>query len=137
MKCVPFQSPSMRKPMREFCGLKRKFERFPLTVLLYGTLPKFVPMLEPAFLSRHTVVRSMKPIGTMQTLPSRRKGGTALASGGASQGLVGFVDADVGDFCGRAAGSAAERGTIAVVLAIWPVDGKRLAGGSAAGALTG
>ena len=26
MKCAPFQSPSMRKPMREFCGEKRNSE---------------------------------------------------------------------------------------------------------------
>src|SRR5690349_9219765 len=88
MKCAPFQSPSNRNPIREFCGVKRNSERLPLTVLLYGTLPKLEPMLEPAFLSRHTAVRSIKPIGTRQVLPSRMKAG-AWPSGTASQGFAG------------------------------------------------
>jgi len=45
MKWVPFQSPSTRKPIREFCGEKRNSEFLALVVLLYGMLPKFVPML--------------------------------------------------------------------------------------------
>ena len=49
--------------------------RFPFTVLLKGMLPKFEPMLEPAFLSRQTAVRSMNPIGITQVLPSRMKAG--------------------------------------------------------------
>src|SRR5665213_3974002 len=75
IKWVPFQSPSTRKPRREFCSLKWNSERFPLTVLLYGTDPKLDPMLDAAFLSRQKGVRSIKPIGTMQTLPSRRNVG--------------------------------------------------------------
>ena len=74
--------------MREFCGLKRNSESLPFTALLYGMLPKLVPMLEPAFLSRHTAVRSMNPIGTRQVLPSRMKAG-AGPSGTASQGFDG------------------------------------------------
>ena len=33
------------------------------------------PMLEPAFLSRHTDVRSIKPTGIRQVLPRRMKAG--------------------------------------------------------------
>src|SRR5579862_8519752 len=88
MKCAPFQSPSTRKPRREFCGLNRASLTFPLTVLLYGMFPKFEPMPEPPeFLSRHTNVASINPMGTMQVLPSRMKAG-AGPSGTASQGLV-------------------------------------------------
>src|SRR5579862_5306377 len=87
MKWTPFQSPSKRKPIREFCGLKRNSESLPLTVLLYGMFPKFEPMPEPPeFLSRQTVVASKNPMGTRQVLPSRINAG-AGPSGTASQGF--------------------------------------------------
>src|SRR5271165_651299 len=92
MKCTPFQSPSNRNPMREFCGVKRNSERLPLTVLLYGTLPKLEPMLEPAFLSRQTVVKSINPMGTRHVLPSRINAGagpSGTASHGFAAGLAG------------------------------------------------
>src|SRR5690349_1085475 len=87
MKWVPFQSPSTRKPRREFCWLKCSSERLPLGTLLKGMLPKLEPMLEAAFLSRQKGVRSMNPMGTMQTLPIRRNVGMVL-SGSASQGFL-------------------------------------------------
>src|SRR5580698_1062053 len=77
----------MRKPMREFCGLKRNSDSLPLATLLKGMLPKFEPMLEPAFLSRHRAVKSIKPMGTRHVLPSRMKAG-AGPSGTSSHGLA-------------------------------------------------
>ena len=103
-------------------------------------LPKFDPMLEPASLSRHTAVRSMNPIGTMQMLPSRRNAGTALVSGAASHGLL-EEEAGAAGACGRGAGrlagSVAARGTTAVVLATWPSCGKALTGASFVGVAAG
>src|SRR5690348_8684208 len=88
-------------------------------------LPKLEPMLDPAFLSRQKGVRSMNPMGTMQTLPSRRKEGMVL-SGSASQGFWAEPVA-LGADCGKgiagralATGTVAECGRIAVVLATWP-----------------
>src|SRR5579871_5341626 len=96
MKCAPFQSPSKRKPMREFWGLKRASLTFPLTTLLYGMLPKLEPIPEPPeFLSRHTNVASMNPIGTRQVLPRRINAG-AGPSGTASQGFAGVPDGACG-----------------------------------------
>src|SRR5580704_2155759 len=99
MKWAPFQSPSIRKPRREFCWLKWNSERLPADALLYGTPPKLEPMLDPAFLSRQKGVKSIKPMGTRQTLPSRKKVGTVL-SASASQGFwaepVGFGAAACG-----------------------------------------
>src|SRR5260370_39323138 len=51
-------------------------------------LPKLLPILEAAFLSRHNAVRSMKPTGTRQVLPSRMKAGV-WPSGFASHGFAG------------------------------------------------
>src|SRR5437868_2176759 len=79
MKCVPFQSPSTLTPRREFCGVKRNSEFWAFTVLLKGTLPKFEPRLEPSFLSHQTEVRSIKPIGMTQVLPSRMKVGDVFS----------------------------------------------------------
>src|SRR5579863_4261940 len=103
--------------------LKRVSERLPLTELFNGTLPKLEPMLDPAFLSRQKGVRSMKPIGTTQTLPSLIYAGVT-ASGPASQGLPGAPPAGA---CGRgiATGIAATgrgaMGMIGVVEATWPM----------------
>src|ERR1035441_2434515 len=69
MKCQSFQLPSMRKPMREFCGLKRNSESLAVAALLYGTLPKLLPRLPPAFLSFQSAVRSMNPTGMMVVSP--------------------------------------------------------------------
>src|SRR5579862_6437554 len=103
--------------MREFCGVKRNSLRLPFTELFNGTLPKFEPMLEPAFLSRHTEVRSMKPTGIKQVLPKRINAGDC-PSGFASQGLV---EAVAGAACGIGSGEGVKatgavgtfRGTIA------------------------
>src|ERR1700733_6691910 len=121
MKCAPFQSPSKRKPIREFCGVKRNSERLPLTVLLYGMLPKLEPMLEPAFLSRQTVVKSINPMGTKHVLPSRINAG-AGPSGTASQGLAGGeAGACAGSIIGAAKGAGAGAGGMyGVVLATSP-----------------
>src|SRR6266849_8635624 len=122
MKCAPFQSPSKRKPIREFCGVKRNSERLPLTVLLNGMLPKLEPMLEPAFLSRQTAVKSINPMGTMHVLPSRINAG-AGPSGTASHGLVGgaFGGCAAPLITGIAKAVAAGAGGIyGVVLAISP-----------------
>src|ERR1039458_10517442 len=59
----------MRKPMREFCGLKRNSESLAVAALLYGMLPKLEPRLPPAFLSFQSAVMSMKPTGMMVTSP--------------------------------------------------------------------
>src|ERR1700679_4126908 len=64
-------------------------------------------MLDPALLSRQYGVRSMNPIGTMQTLPSRRYAGTALPSGPFSHGLLPPPVAP----CGRGFGFAIETGS--------------------------
>src|SRR5579864_3815794 len=98
MKWVPFQSPSNRNPMREFCGLKRNSESLPFTVLLYGTLPKLLPILEPVFLSRKTAVISMNPIGMRHVLPRRRNVGDAFSD---SQGFA----ADVVGWASKAFGA--------------------------------
>src|SRR5262249_38963918 len=87
MKCAPFQSPSKRNPMREFCGENRNSLFFPPKTLLKGMLPKFDPKLDPAFLSRQKVVRSMNPTGTRQVLPRRMNAG-AGPSGTASHGFL-------------------------------------------------
>jgi len=65
----PFQSPSIRKPKRERCELKRNSEFFAFTVLLYGMLPQLLPTLVPAFLSRQRVSRSRDATGIRQVLP--------------------------------------------------------------------
>src|ERR1035438_759848 len=83
MKWSPFQLPSTRKPMREFCGLKRNSESLAVAALLYGTLPKLDPRLPPAFLSFQSAVRSMKPTGIMVVLPiwiCRGDGASAAAA---------------------------------------------------------
>src|SRR5665213_2202936 len=122
MKCAPFQSPSARKPRRLFWMLNRSSEILPPTVLLYGTLPKLLPIWEFAALSRQTNVASTKPTGAMQTLPSRKYGGTALVSGPASQGLPGVVvfcpPFNAGDTPDETAGEI--DGMIGVVLATSP-----------------
>src|SRR5579864_1451386 len=139
MKCVPCQSPSTRKPIREFCGENRYSEFLPFTVLLYGTLPKFVPMLEPAFLSRQMAVRSIKPIGIIQVLPSRINAGL-WPSGTASQGLLagaeGFAAAACGAGEGEAmgAGSGAAGGSTGTALATCPRLGSGVAGAAEAAA---
>src|ERR1051326_7487337 len=110
MKRMPLKIPSMRKPRREFCGLKRNSESFACgSVLLYGTLPKLLPRDPPAFLSFHVPVRSINPTGVMATLPigiCRGETGAALACGTAGCGAA----------LGRgrgAAGSALEGAAIA------------------------
>src|ERR1019366_5483705 len=134
MKWVPFQSPSLRKPMREFCELKWNSLRLPLAVLLNGMLPKFEPMLDPAFLSRQYGVRSMNPMGTMQTLPIRRKVGMDL-SGSASHGFLEEPVALGAEACGKgiagramATGSDLGRGTKPALLATSPRLRKVLTG---------
>src|SRR5712691_2880720 len=85
-------------------------------------LPKLLPILEAAFLSRHTAVRSMKPTGTRQVLPSRMKAGVG-PSGFASHGFLGaaagacsaLLAAGTGAVAGAGAG-----GINGVVLAISP-----------------
>src|SRR5580698_11673891 len=76
-------------------------------------------MPEAAFLSRHTKVASTNPTGVMQTLPSRRYGGTALGSTPASHGLPPPPDA-----CPRfvvvGATTGETGGMIGVVLATSP-----------------
>src|ERR1039457_5515953 len=69
MKWAPFQLPSTRKPIREFCGLKRNSESLEVAALLYGMLPKLLPRVPPAFLSFQSAVRSMKPTGMMVVSP--------------------------------------------------------------------
>src|ERR1019366_10267449 len=97
MKWAPFQSPSTRKPSREFCWLKWNSERLPLATLLKGTPPKLEPMLDPAFLSRQNGVRSMNPTGITHVLPICRKAGDGLLpSGPASHGLDGLAAAACG-----------------------------------------
>src|SRR5665213_966691 len=97
-------------------------------------------MLDPAFLSRQKGVKSMKPMGTTQTLPIRRKVGMVL-SGSASQGFLEEPVALGAAACGKgmagramAAGSGLGRGTKPVVLATSPKLRKVLTGvGSTAG----
>src|ERR1022692_1334534 len=128
MKWAPLQSPSIRKPIREFCWLKWNSERLPAAELLYGTLPKLEPMLDPAFLSRQKGVKSIKPMGTIQTLPSRKKVGMVL-SGSASQGFAAVVAAA----CGTGSGvpsvvTAGKGGRIGTVDAICPTPREEVGG---------
>src|ERR1035438_1798086 len=85
MKWAPFQLPSTRKPIREFCGLKRNSESLEVAALLYGMLPKLLPRVPPAFLSFQSAVRSMKPTGMMVVSPifscSGEEAGAAAAAG--------------------------------------------------------
>ena len=83
MKWVSFQSPSMRKPIREFCGLNLYSESFEVVALLYGTLAKLLPRDPPAFLSFQDAVKSMKPTGMMVMLPSWSCRGLDGAAAGA------------------------------------------------------
>src|ERR1017187_4603543 len=79
----------MRKPMREFWGLKRNSESLAVAALLYGTLPKLEPRLPPAFLSFQSAVRSMKPTGMMVVSPILICKGaevSAAAAGGCGEG---------------------------------------------------
>src|ERR1700733_3013585 len=137
MKWVPFQSPSIRKPRREFCWLKWNSERLPLATLLNETLPKLEPMLDPAFLSRQKGVKSINPMGTRQTPPSRKKVGTVLSTS-ASQGFWAEPVGLGGAACGTGSGvpsvvTAGKGGRIGVVEAICPmprevVGGKEISG---------
>src|ERR1019366_2926058 len=83
MKWAPFQLPSTRKPMREFCGLKRNSESLLVAALLYGTLPKLLPRDPPAFLSFQSAVRSMKPTGMMVVSPIFSCSGELASAGDA------------------------------------------------------
>src|SRR5579864_4106355 len=124
MKWAPFQSPSIRKPTREFCTLKWNSDRLPLGTLLYGTLPKLEPIVPvAAFLSRQKGVKSIKPTGMIQTLPSRRKVGMVL-SGSASQGFPAELAA-LAAACGTGSGvarvvTAGKGGRMGLVDAICP-----------------
>src|SRR5882724_5900127 len=100
MKWAPFQLPSKRKPTREFWGVKRNSDNLPAVTLLNGTLPKLLPVPEPAFLSRQIAVRSMNPTGTRQVSPIWMKAGD-LASPVASHGLDGSARFAAGA-CGAA-----------------------------------
>src|SRR5271157_607368 len=88
MKWMPFQLPSTRKPMREFCGLKRNSESLAVAAVLYGMLPKLLPSEPPAFLSFHDPVRSMKPMGWMVVSPTLicRGEEAGASAGGAKAG---------------------------------------------------
>src|SRR5436305_841924 len=101
----------MRKPSREFCGLKRNSDSFALATLLYGMLPKLLPIPLPASLSRKTAVTSRKPIGIMLVSPIFNCRGDAVTA--------------VVSFCGTAAGRGAGvvGTTIGVVDAISGRDG--------------
>src|SRR5580692_5991489 len=81
-------------------------------------------MLDPAFLSRQRGVRSMKPIGVMQTPPSRRYAGTGPLASADSHGLPEAPDAAWGRGpaigLGYATGNGAI-GIIGVVEATWPI----------------
>src|SRR5215472_12001805 len=84
-------------------------------------LPKLLPRLEPAFLSRHTAVRSINPMGTRHVLPSRINAG-AGPSGFASHG---FADAALGACAALVTGiakavAAGAAGMYGVVLATSP-----------------
>src|ERR1039458_6927555 len=97
MKWAPFQLPSTRKPIREFCGLKRNSESLEVAALLYGMLPKLLPRVPPAFLSFQSAVRSMKPTGMMVVSPifscSGELAGAAAASAACCGGNAGLVGA--------------------------------------------
>ena len=58
-------------------------------LLLKGMLPKLLPITDWAFMSLVTKVASINPMGTTQTLPRRKYGGTLAVSRGASHGLAG------------------------------------------------
>src|ERR1017187_7716618 len=93
MKWAPFQLPSTRKPIREFCGLKRNSESLEVAALLYGMLPKLLPREPPAFLSFQSAVRSMKPTGMMVVSPifscsGELTGAASAACCGGNAGLV-------------------------------------------------
>src|SRR5579864_6356067 len=101
-------------------------------------------MLDPSFLSRQNGVISMNPMGTIQTLPSRRKVGM-VPLGSASHGFLVAPEVASGDACGRgsagraralATGTVAECGSIAVVLATWPRLRKVLTGVGSTGGMT-
>src|SRR5437762_1727096 len=95
--------------MREFAALNLFSLSRPVTVLLYGMLPKFVCRLVPALVLRQVLVRSIKPTGVIQASPifncngeeedcSAAGAGTALRCGTATAGngvtgITGVVDA--------------------------------------------
>src|ERR1035441_9594569 len=83
MKWAPFQLPSTRKPIREFCGLKRNSESLEVAAVLYGMLPNLLPRAPPAFLSFQSAVRSMKPTGIMVVSPIFSCTGEEAAAGAA------------------------------------------------------
>src|ERR1700724_1802904 len=86
-------------------------------------LPKFEPMLEPAFLSRHTAVRSINPIGTRHVLPSRMNAGvwpSGFASHGFADAAFGACDALLTAATGAAATGVGAGGMNGVVLATSP-----------------
>src|ERR1017187_2968482 len=115
----------MRKPMREFCGLKRNSESLAVAALLYGMLPKLVPRLPPAFLSFQSAVMSRKPTGMMVVSPiliCKGDGASAAAACGA-----GCVKMRGG------ATAAGAGGNMGVVEAISPQPAER--GGVAAAAV--
>src|SRR5271157_1873121 len=107
----------MRKPMREFCGLKRNSLSLAVAALLYGTLPELLPMTPPAFLSRNSPVISMKPIGMMVVSPILSCSGEAASgcgNGGVNLGLgaglasgisIGVLEARSGRCVAGAAGA--------------------------------
>src|ERR1017187_3214470 len=103
----------MRKPMREFCGLKRNSESLEVAALLYGMLPKLVPRLPPAFLSFQSAVRSMKPTGMMVVSPTLICKGDEVSAAAAGCGEGGVKMRG-----GAAAGGAG--GNMGVVEAISP-----------------
>src|ERR1039458_8411712 len=95
MKWAPFQLPSTRKPIREFCGLKRNSDSLEVAALLYGTLPKLLPKDPPAFLSFQSAVRSMKPTGMIVVSPifscSGELAGAAASTAACCGGNAGLV----------------------------------------------
>src|SRR5580692_4598362 len=68
--------------MREFCGLNRNSLNLPVAPLLYGTLPKLLPMDPPAFSLLNTAVKSRKPIGWMVASPTLNCRGAVASPAG-------------------------------------------------------
>src|SRR5262252_9469495 len=66
--------------MREFWALIRNSLLFPFTAVLYGMLPKLVPMPLPGLVDRNRAVKSMKPTGVIEAEPTWSCKGASCAS---------------------------------------------------------
>src|SRR5580698_4507308 len=114
---------SIRKPKREFCGLKRNSPNLPVAPLLYGTLPKLLPMDPPAFSLFHSAVKSKKPMGWMVASP-------ILSCSGAEGSPAGTCGSNT-----RGAGAGGGGGTMGVAEATSPRFGNICTGADGAGAM--